>query len=135
MRVLAVLALVVGISAMHSVTADHGSHAAAAHVTDVTSLAAHDRPHETPPRQADLQVAGAPCDLSCAPSGNHIADLCLAVLGGVGGLALLLLAPTRRRLLVEGSPGPSTRLVTFRGSVVAHPPRPPSPLLICVSRT
>ena len=137
MRVLAVLALVAGIAAMHSVTSDHASSAAAVPVAaSAVHGIAHGAPDSEPTsRISDPRASGAPCHLSCAPADLHIANICLAVLGGVGGCALLLLASGRRGRAAKVPRGLLTGLVAYRRPALVPPSRPPSPLVLCVSRT
>lgn len=153
-RLLAVLALLLGLLAMHGLVTGHHSSGAAAspvsvvattvqqHPAAVLGLAGAEQvgtqPH-TPAHTAGLAaaLAGAPSDGAlrspCTDCpGDGVVALCLSVLSA--GLALLarLLA---RRARAAGLPAPQGRLPLLRPGRLPFP-RPPDLVAgLCVSRT
>ena len=142
-RLLSVLALLLGLLAMHGLTTDHhvtaaasGSHRAVVAAAADDEATAHHVGHDSPTAltagdgaafvQAVTAPAGATCEDDCA----EVVALCLAVLAGA--VAVLLLAHRRA--------GPSLLTPSARSAGTSAPPtrwaRGPDPVReLCVSRT
>ena len=130
---LAVLALAIGLLAMHSLAGgDHRAHTAA---PSSVSLAAHDSAadgsaaHPAAPAEPRGHAAlSADCLGPCAPVGDDVATTCLAILAG---LALLYALRPSRRI---GAQAIRTSSATLPRTVASRSP-PPSLTLLCLSRT
>lgn len=131
-RLLAMLAVLVGLLAMHGLTSTH--HAAAA-----TTLAQHDAaPAETSPRHQhgapavpqDAYPLAAPDGPGCGDDCSDLGVLCLAVLAGA--VIALLLARRRHAPL---PPAPDGDAAAARAPPVRHARGPDPVRELCVSRT
>jgi hypothetical protein len=125
---LAVLALALGILAMHSLAGgDHRAHTAApVPISDTAHDPAAHQAAAAGPR--GVAVYSADCLGPCAPDGGTIATTCLAVLAGLAGLLVV------RPLRGTAADVVRTSWVLLPRTVATwHPP--PSLKLLCISRT
>lgn len=130
-RVLGILALVVGVVAMHAVAGAHDGHASMAAPDSSHQAMSHEVTSPAAPQPPALLVTGmsAPCDDGCPSPGGHLAQVCLMVLTAAVLLLLARRAPNmlaRHRVGAPASPKPRA---------AARPLRPPSLAALCISRT
>jgi hypothetical protein len=136
LRLLLLALLIVGVVGMHTVghSGDHGSWHGPS-----PEPAGHGAAAAAPPGGATSWLADAadPCDGHCdgglapvpavppgpdpGPDGTGLLIVCLAVLGGLGALALLAGALTRRRRAVARAPGARRARPVRVAPTLVHP--------------
>jgi len=137
-RLLAVLALVAGVLAMHSLTVGHEGPPVGASAMSTSTTAAmfapmtHQEPAPIPPRHAG-DPADDRCSTGCDGGMGQVGWMCLAVIAGAAAVALLV-ALSRR-----GTGSLAARLTGWLAAtptrLAERPPRPPSLVLLCIART
>jgi hypothetical protein len=138
-RVLVVLALAVGVVAMHAVAGGHGTHAPVPPLATSHQASTHagTPDHVTGPsaHQAEAvpvtEAAGVspPCLDGCPSRGAGLAQVCLMVFAAAAFLLLAARAPGTALRSRPGARVPAAR------RAVSRPLRPPSLTALCISRT